>query len=221
MTVTIANPLDEPGEFLEGDVSLADNISKSYDPATGMLALTGLDSLANYQAVLRSVTYNNVLPEPNTADRTVSVMITDSVGESASAVSVIRFNPTPTASLFLPLAAQRGEEPNDACAEAFWLATNRVVNLQPDDVNDWFYFDTASTATITVELRSFAPAAGQLVVASGRDCKNLKLLGSNGDDLPNKDVSLGQRPAGRFYIWVINDGPTSTIPYSLRARIAP
>ena len=72
-----------------------------------------------------------------------------------------------------------------------------------------------------MELRSFTPAAGQLVVASGRDCKSLKLLGSNGDDLPNKDVNLGQRPAGRFYIWVINDGPTSTTPYTLRARITP
>jgi hypothetical protein len=58
-------------------------ISRSYNAATGVLTLTGSDTVAAYQAVLRTVTYANSSDTPSTATRTVSVQVTD----AASAVS--------------------------------------------------------------------------------------------------------------------------------------
>lgn len=82
--------------------------------------------------------------------------------------------------------------------------------FRPDDKDDWFYFDTAQESELTVELRDFLPGVGQILVASekqsGQGCNGLVLIGNNGSSNPTKIVSLGRRPAGRYYIWIINDG---------------
>jgi hypothetical protein len=62
-------------------------ITGSYDTATGTLTLTGADTVANYQAALRSVQYDNVdAVAPSTSTRTVSFEVTDS-GALASNVA--------------------------------------------------------------------------------------------------------------------------------------
>jgi hypothetical protein len=53
------------------------NITGSYDSGTGVLTLTGTDTVANYQAALRSVTYENSSANPSTTTRTVSFKVTD------------------------------------------------------------------------------------------------------------------------------------------------
>jgi hypothetical protein len=57
-------------------------ITGTWDAATGTLALTGASSLANYQAALRSVTYQNTSERPATGARTVTVKVRDAVFES-------------------------------------------------------------------------------------------------------------------------------------------
>ena len=42
------------------------NITGSWDAGTGTLTLTGSDTLANYEAALRSVTYQNISDNPDT-----------------------------------------------------------------------------------------------------------------------------------------------------------
>ncbi len=62
-----------------GDVLAANTtgttITQSF--AGGTLSLTGSDTLADYQAVLRSITYNNTLSGPGVAVETASVVATD------------------------------------------------------------------------------------------------------------------------------------------------
>ena len=53
------------------------NITGSWDAGTGALTLTGTDTLANYQAALRSVTYQNTSENPSTATRTVTFTVSD------------------------------------------------------------------------------------------------------------------------------------------------
>jgi hypothetical protein len=53
--------------FLSGDtlaVTAAGNVTGSYDAATGVLTLSGTDTLANYQTVLRSLTYVTANEDP-------------------------------------------------------------------------------------------------------------------------------------------------------------
>jgi len=52
-------------------------ISGSWNATTGTLILTGSDTLANYEAALRSITYENTSDNPNILTRTVSFTVND------------------------------------------------------------------------------------------------------------------------------------------------
>lgn len=52
-------------------------IKGTWTPATGKLVLQGTDTVANYQAALRSVTYSNLASQPSTVTRTVSFRISN------------------------------------------------------------------------------------------------------------------------------------------------
>lgn len=55
-------------------------IHGSWDAATGTLTLTGVDTVSNYRAALRSVTYHNTSGSPNLAlTRTVTFQVSDGV----------------------------------------------------------------------------------------------------------------------------------------------
>ena len=52
-------------------------ITGSWNAATGTMTLSGSDSVANYQAALRTVTYQNTSDNPSTLVRTVSFTVND------------------------------------------------------------------------------------------------------------------------------------------------
>jgi hypothetical protein len=56
----------------------ANNITGSFDSATGVLTLSGDDTIANYQAALRSVEFSTTDPSASPAARVVSFQVTDS-----------------------------------------------------------------------------------------------------------------------------------------------
>ena len=59
-------------------------ITGSYNDTTGVLTLTGTASVADYQAALRTVTYENESDTPTDADRTVSFQVTDLEGDASN-----------------------------------------------------------------------------------------------------------------------------------------
>ncbi len=79
--------LDETpdGQAERLDVDLLDtNLTKSYDQSTRTLTITGADTAANYERVLRTLTYRNSVSEP-TGTRIVSIEVTDDVETSSAA----------------------------------------------------------------------------------------------------------------------------------------
>ena len=62
-------------------LSFADTpaITGTWDAATGTLTLAGIDTMADYQAALRAVTYQNTSNDPSTLPRMVSFTINDGV----------------------------------------------------------------------------------------------------------------------------------------------
>jgi hypothetical protein len=100
MKVTLNNRPNGASEVLSATTT-GTNITASYNSATGELTLSGTDTLANYQQVLRSITYNNLSDNPDTAVRTLTVTVTDTYGQSAAATStltVTAVNDAPTVS---------------------------------------------------------------------------------------------------------------------------
>jgi hypothetical protein len=80
-TVKITNLKDGAAETLTADTSNT-NITANYDPSLGTLILSGEDTVANYQQVLRSVTYNNTAATPDTTDRIIEFAVNDGAANS-------------------------------------------------------------------------------------------------------------------------------------------
>jgi|GEM_PF-2128635 len=66
------------------------NISGSFNSVSGELVLSGVATVAEYQTVLRSVTYNNTSGTPAMVDKTITWTVTDSVETSAIVTSSVR-----------------------------------------------------------------------------------------------------------------------------------
>jgi len=73
-------------------------ITGSFDPATGILTLTGTSSVANYEAALRSVTYRNTSDGPDTTQRTVTIVVDDGFDTASDSrkIDITAVNDAPT-----------------------------------------------------------------------------------------------------------------------------
>ena len=96
-TVTITSGFT-PGQDVLG-FSPVGAIFGTYNSATGVLTLSGIDTLANYQAALRSVTFAATGDNPAANDRTMTFRATDTDGGVSAAqsldVSVVPVNDAP------------------------------------------------------------------------------------------------------------------------------
>ena len=86
-TVVLDATPDGDAESLSVDTS-GTAISANYDSATRTLTLSGQDSTANYQQVLRSLSYVN-MAQGASGDRTIDISVTDSDSDTASAQIVV------------------------------------------------------------------------------------------------------------------------------------
>ncbi len=195
------------------------NISQGYSSSSGKLILSGQDSIANYEQVLRSVKYRNQSTNPNRAERKITFAVTDK--DNATGTAVISLHIIPQY-IFFPVIANSSmplsDEPNNNCNQAYPIPLNQTRSFEAEDVNDWYSFDLDKTYDVTIKLTNFAPEEGQILVAKGA-CGNLSLLGQNGDFATEKTIKINNIGAGRYYIWIIIDGPTNTgSPYNLKVE---
>ena len=96
-TVTLTNPLNGTNEVLA--VTDSGGVTSSYDSLTGVLTLSGVASASAYQAVLRTLTYDNASTNPSTTSRVVTVTASDGALTSVVATSTVTIftrNNTPT-----------------------------------------------------------------------------------------------------------------------------
>ncbi|NND96522.1 MAG: hypothetical protein HKN47_04235, partial [Pirellulaceae bacterium] len=89
MTVTITNLQDAGSEILAADTS-GTSISASYDSGTGVLTLSGTDTVANYQQVLQSVTYDHLSATPDYTDRVITFVASDGTNDSNTATANVQ-----------------------------------------------------------------------------------------------------------------------------------
>ncbi|MBP7335501.1 beta-propeller fold lactonase family protein [Niveispirillum sp.] len=98
-TITLSATPDGAAESLSA-IGLSGDITAAYDATTRTLTLSGTASVADYQAALRLVKYNNTSNEPTTTDRTLTITVTDSGDLSSDALtgilSLTNVNDAPT-----------------------------------------------------------------------------------------------------------------------------
>jgi VCBS repeat-containing protein len=72
-TITITNPLDDAAETLTATTT--GTITSNY--TNGILTLRGVGTIAEYQQVLRTITYNNTATDPNITNRNITFVVND------------------------------------------------------------------------------------------------------------------------------------------------
>ncbi|MBL8830154.1 MAG: hypothetical protein JNM18_24465, partial [Planctomycetaceae bacterium] len=90
-TVSLNSVPNTPNETLAVNVGVT-AITSSYNATTGVLSLSGADTVANYQQVLRTLTYTNTAIVPVTTTRTVSTVVNDGAALSSPVTSTILFS---------------------------------------------------------------------------------------------------------------------------------
>ncbi|MBT8484859.1 MAG: DUF4347 domain-containing protein [Phycisphaerae bacterium] len=73
-------------------------ITGHWDAVTGVLTLSGTASVADYEAALQSVTYENTSEDPSTVQREITFQVDDgdAVGDGVRAIDITSVNDTPT-----------------------------------------------------------------------------------------------------------------------------
>jgi len=117
------------------------NISGSWDEASGSLMLTGTDTVAAYQAALRSVVYENLSATPNTITRTVALTVDDgdlSSNTVSRDIGLIGASLTPTQPTPAPEAepAPTPVRPSPETPETIIVPDLPVVGTEADDVRE-------------------------------------------------------------------------------------
>ena len=164
-------------------------ISGSWDASTGTLTLSGEASLADYEAALETVVYQNTSNDRSTEQRTLSVTVNDGVDDSAVADSVInvsQFNQIPGIL-----------DQDDSARE-----TNEGESLS---INTLSFSDADSgsdvvevTLTITNGVLELASEAGVTITAGADNSSTVTLQGSIAD-LNAAINGLQYHPAVSFY----------------------
>ena len=106
LTVTLTNLLDPTFEVLDVDLTGFPNFAKAYDtttdPTRGVLAITTTTAqpIADFQTLLRRVTYQNTDGDPDTTPRVITVVANDGTASgntATSTVTIVAVNNPPTA----------------------------------------------------------------------------------------------------------------------------
>ena len=170
------------GNFLAGDVLAVTNmgnITGSYDSNTGVLTLSGTDSLGNYQTVLRSLSYLNSTDDPTSnatrINRTLTYNLTDTNSDAmgaatGTATKIINVTPQTDAPVLGGASNTRSYTEDDAIGIALEPALTlsdvddtRMANAKVTFSAGFTAGDilTASTAGTSI-IATYTPATGVL-----------------------------------------------------------
>jgi Ca2+-binding RTX toxin-like protein len=196
-------------------------ITGSYDAGTGVLSLTGTTTVANYQAALRSVSYNNLSEDPSATGRVVTFSVVDPQAETASATSTLAVTPVNN----LPDLEESGAQA--VFQRSATVATPVAVDpgLMLTDA------DSANMASATVRIVNYV--AGEDVLAGGGGVFNattgvLTITGSasrasyesNLRSVTYTDTSATPVEGARTIEFIVNDGTGASDPAFVNVSVS-
>ncbi|MBW1879315.1 MAG: hypothetical protein JRJ84_13210, partial [Deltaproteobacteria bacterium] len=171
LTITLTNPLDGSDEALTWTDS--GNVTGSY--ASHVLSLTGSDTPAVYQTVLRSVQYRNTSEDPDGTQRVIEYIANDGIADSNEPwthVTTNAVNDDPIVELDPPAVDYTGTFTEDGGAVAV-MAVDAII----DDVDDatlpvaWVYGILGPDESLTADTTATS------IVATMEGDGDLKLTG--------------------------------------------
>ncbi|HAZ47375.1 MAG TPA: hypothetical protein DCZ55_23695 [Cyanobacteria bacterium UBA11371] len=199
-TVRITNLQNGASEVLSA-VTTNTNITASYN--NGILTLTGSDTVANYQTVLRSIAYNNTATIPNTTARNIEFVVNDGSLNSTVATTTLAINVPTTSNLGSNITSGTRSRPP-------------VASLN----------NSNSEAVYSFTLNGATRVVANLMMNGGN--ADLALLDSNGTILASstrtgalaENIDRSGLSAGQYFIRVYRVDPGATVNYQLSFNFA-
>ncbi len=189
------------------DVMAADttgtNITAAYDASNGILTMTGTDSTANYQKVLRTITFQNTSESPNQTERVILLKASDGNTESAEVTSNIKI-------LDFAGTFQEGKEPVtlmtgfqilDTESDTLASAKITIVNVK---LYDELTADVSGTSITSAYGNGVLTLTGEDTIAN-----YVKVLS---DKMTFKNTSQNPDETNRIFYIVVNDGFSDSNP---------
>ena len=153
MTVTITNQLDGTNEVLAADTT-GTSIVASYDSATGILTLSGSDTAANYQQVLRTIAYDNASLNPDPTSRVITFTPIDALSNGNTATTSLTIAPVNDA----PINSVPGDQSTPQDVElVFDAAGSNLVSIGDADTGDADVSVSLSVSNGTLSLTPATP----------------------------------------------------------------
>lgn len=165
-TITLTNRPDGVAEVLAANTA-GTNITASYDAATGVLSLSGSDTVGNYQQVLRTLTYNNTSPSPSTTARSITFVVNDGISNSAVATTTLSINASPAGISINDVRHSEGTRGNKTYTFTVSLskASSETITVNYTTVD----------GTATIADNDYALANGTLTFAPGELSKTINV----------------------------------------------
>jgi VCBS repeat-containing protein len=201
-------------------------ITGSFNAGTGTLTLTGTDTVANYQAALATVRYQNTSQAPSTLARTVTWIVDDGAAANnlslpaTSTINVTAVNDAPflSAGGTLNYTENQAATAIDVTITVTDVDSNNLASATAQIANNYQngadVLSFVNTATIT---GSFVAATGVLTLTGTDTRANYELALRS---VRYHNTSDAPSTAARTVVWQVNDGaavnnlsntPTSTI----------
>ena len=109
-----------PGDLLTLGPDAPRSIGSSFDPATGVLALTGKESKSNYEMALNNILFSSPIAEDSTlSDKKISMVVNDSINDSNIGSRIIRIT-----KVFPELSLVNAFTPNSDGVNDYWDFVN-------------------------------------------------------------------------------------------------
>ena len=162
LTVTITNLLDGAAESLSANTA-GTSITASYNSGTGVLTLSGSDTVANYQQVLRTVSYNNSSQNPTTTARSISFVANDGTSNSnvgTTTVTMVAQDDVPVLDLDADNSAAAGADFASTFSEGGGAVTVADADATLSDV------DSANFTSLTVTITNLLDGAAESLSAN-------------------------------------------------------
>ena len=135
--VTLITRSDGAAEFLEPTV-IPDKITIGpYNPSTGELRLTGSATLAEYNDILRGITYNNESGNPSLVYRYIEVVADDGEGEGPTTSTTLQILSTNNAPQLFPDRQMNLSEIYEDDSDTFGNSVKEIIkSSEPYPIQD-------------------------------------------------------------------------------------
>jgi Mg-chelatase subunit ChlD len=209
--VTLTNPQDTD-TLVVGSPNA--NIAVSTATVNGqiVLTLTGAATAAEYEAVIKSITFQNSSEDPSVVDRTITITVNDGQNDSVPVtgiVHVVSVNDAPTVNA----AAGQGDEDTTIAVNLSGADVDGTIdhfNLVTLAANGTFYADAAGTQALT-DLSNIAATANSATIYFKPNANWAGDTNFTYTAVDNQGLAAGAPANGVINVTPVADAPTVNV----------